>query len=89
MMNDAMGFVNESEIISALGSLSLNGTPDYELGSVQGGSGFYIFHQFAGHFYAMREDTQGNKYGYDLSESGYWNLLEAVSLEYSETVHED
>ena len=74
----------EADIIAELEDIYLEGFPDETVGTVQYGSGHYVFHELDGRYFVLHTDSQGFKTGFELKKSEWEDAKREAIDEYSE-----
>ena len=74
----------ESDIIAELDLAYMEGYADETVGTVQYGSGHYIFHEIDGRYFVMHTNSQGFKTGFELKKSEWDDAMREVVKEYAE-----
>lgn len=74
----------EADIIKELDRAYLEGYADETVGTVQYGSGHYIFHEVDGRYFVLHTDSQGFKLGFELKKSEWEDAKREAIDEYAE-----
>ena len=75
---------SECDIIARLDLAYLEDYADEVLGSVQYGSGHYVFHELDGRYFVMHTDSQGFKIVSELNRSEWKDAIREIANEYAE-----
>ena len=74
----------EADIIAELDLAYMEGYADETVGTVEYGSGHYIFHELDGRYFVLHTDSQGFKIGFELKRSEWADAMSEAIKEYSE-----
>ena len=74
----------ESDIIAELDLAYMEGYADETVGTVEYGSGHYIFHEIDGRYFVLHTDSQGFKMGFELKRREWADAMSEAIKEYSE-----
>lgn len=73
----------EADIIAALDLAYMEGYATETVGTVQYGSGHYIFHEVDGRYFVLHTDSQGFKLGFELEKSEWDDAKREAIDEYA------
>lgn len=74
----------EADIIEELDRAYMEGYADETVGTVQYGSGHYVFHELDGRYFVMHTNSQGFKIGFELKKSEWEDAMREATNEYAE-----
>ena len=74
----------EADIIAELDLAYMEGYADETVGTVEYGSGHYVFHEVDGRYFLLHTDSQGFKTGFEMTRREWADAMSEAIKEYSE-----